>query len=1042
MLLLLAGGGRSPHAQAPQAAVNPDDILYILPTIEQVLLGSMAAEYQDLKARLGDGPYVKVGFSVSVLIDMTDWNVDTADREAVRARLAGTIEDIDNAIAEARAGGYPLSLSLMTAIRGAYDGAQTASEQDDRRNMMWYSDNALAPGWWTHSRYARKQFRVQEAYMREVGRVIADRMARYPETLVHASGDGEVELALDRANADPALTVYADYSPFAVAEFRDWIRAGGLYAAGQPLEGQAYANSSRYAGDGTPGTDTNGDGHTLNGDFGTAFTTWNLRAFDWSLADGETDGALPLASPFDPNTVSNPGGFDAPRVRGVKPADYFASSVFDYWKLWLAFRSAMLQHHNTEVAKWITTSPSVDSGTAGAVVSKNRWSSYQIPGDYLFNGSPSSPNGRYESSGSSWTTGDVSPYAEAGYTSFNLNFNCDLTKPTGPGSLQDGCGGPFPYFLTLKGLAPAIASRNLRFSLLEWHPSVPVALGLAPPENPFLFSNELTLLETYRPTVLSPFIWNDTIGLNPIKGAGTETMLRQLVSDLKNGLPPDPRVAVDGASPRQVTQPFTLTGAAYDLGKVRGSGRDTGMDSVTLRAVPASGGSAIVIGSAAYGETRSEVSAASGAQFWPSGFHISVTGLSPGAYDVVASGHSTVTGLTTDSAPVRVTVMAGAFSLDHASLHFTAVRAGGGFTAMTSPQDVLLTQGGAATAWTATPNQPWLSVSPASGTGSQPVTVSINAAAAPVSGTSTATVTFAAINGLADPIALTVTLAVTTAQATAAPVGSFDTPTDNSTVFGSIAVTGWAVDDVEVSRVELWRDAHPSDPANARFGGADARGGKIFIGYASFVEGARPDIEGLFPNAPRASRGGWGYIMLTRGLPWDGMGPFKIWAFVFDAEGHMVNLGGKTITVNNAASKKPFGAIDTPGQGETVSGLYADFGWVIPALGQGTIPQENVRVYIDGVFVGNPGGLSRRSDLDDAFGTQGYDTSQANRVLVIDTTQFANGVHTIGWLVTDTTGNADGIGSRFIRINNTPSIALRGNGTSQAGRTSRSGAHR
>jgi len=202
--------------------------------------------------------------------------------------------------------------------------------------------------------------------------------------------------------------------------------------------------------------------------------------------------------------------------------------------------------------------------------------------------------------------------------------------------------------------------------------------------------------------------------------------------------------------------------------------------------------------------------------------------------------------------------------------------------------------------------------------------------------------------------------------------------------------------------------------------GSDPRAGKIFIGNATFVEGSRPDIEGLFPNAPRSSRGGWGYLMLTRGLVWDGQGPFKLHAFVFDVEGNMTALGSKTITINNADSLKPFGAIDTPGQGETVSGTILNFGWVIPSknVHGTTISQAQVEVYIDNVFVGNPGGLSAREDLDAAFGPLGFDTSQANRVLAIDTTQFSNGVHTIGWLVYDSSGQGDGVGSRFIKIQN------------------------
>jgi hypothetical protein len=1036
--IALFAEGASPRAQGT-ATVNPDDILYIMPTVETTPSGSLAGEVADMRARIGEGSYVKVGLTRYIGVSMSDWNVNVADRAAVRAALAGTIADIDVEIDTARAGGYPLNLSLLCAIRERYDPAQTASEQEDRRNMMWYSDNALAPGWWTHSRYARKQFRIQEAYIRELARVLADRMARYPETLVNVSGDGEAELALDRANADPAQTVYADYSPFTVADFRDWLRAGGLYAAGQPFAGQTYANAARYAGDSSPGVDTNGDGHTVNGDFGTSFTSWDLKYFDWQLTDTETQGAIPSTAPFDPGAISNAGGFDAPRVRGAKPAGYFASTAVDYWKLWLTFRSAMLQRHNIEFAKWMTTTPSVDAGTAGYTISRTRFSSYQIPGDYLFNGTPENPNGRYESSGSSWTTADVTPYGSAGYTSFNINLNGT--------PLCNGC--PYPYFLTLHGLAPAIASRNLRFSLLEWHPSVSPGPEYQPTDNQFLYDNDRELLKKYRPTVLSPFIWpNDAARLMLIKGAGTETMLRQLVTDLKDGLPADPRLTIDGAATgRTLVQPFTLTGAAYDLGKVRGSGRDTGIDVVTIRATPVGGGASVTLSGGTYGSQRSEVASAHGAQFGPSGFSQTVNNLPGGTYDFVVSGHSTHTGLTVAGASVRITAAAGgsatSFTTDRASLAFAGVRDGTSFTSLTAAQQLLLTNVGGSSNWTAASSQPWVQLSPASGFGTRTVNVSINPLTAPTSGTSSATITFTSADAVAAAKTVAVTFTVTTASSPASPPsGSFDTPTDGTTVSGSIAITGWALDNIEVTKIEIWRDAHTSDPAGARSGAADARGGKIFIGNATFVEGARPDVEALSPGSPRSYRAGWGYIMLTRGLVWDGKGAFKLHAFAFDAEGNMSALGSKTITIDNASATKPFGAIDTPGQGETVSGTILNFGWVIPSIGQ-TISQQNVQVFIDNVFVGNPGGMSARADLDAAFQPLGFDTSQANRVLAIDTTQFSNGVHTIGWLVTDSSGRADGVGSRFIKIQNSaPATQMTASPSSSATAGTASGGRR
>ena len=174
---------------------------------------------------------------------------------------------------------------------------------EDRRVMQWYSDHTLADGWWTLSRYARRQYFVRQLYVKALGRVIANRMVRYPDTVIAASGDGEVELAF-KANGPP----YADYSPYATAEFCDWLRGGGLYAPGQPFAVDAYTNSARYRGDSSPAADTNGDGHTLNGDFGTPFTTWQMRYFDWDLADDPfaDPRAIPASEYTAPERIRGP----------------------------------------------------------------------------------------------------------------------------------------------------------------------------------------------------------------------------------------------------------------------------------------------------------------------------------------------------------------------------------------------------------------------------------------------------------------------------------------------------------------------------------------------------------------------------------------------------------------------------------------------------------------------------------------------------------------------------------------------------------------
>ena len=250
-------------------------------------------------------------------------------------------------------------------------------------------------------------------------------------------------------------------------------------------------------------------------------------------------------------------------------------------------------------------------------------------------------------------------------------------------------------------------------------------------------------------------------------------------------------------------------------------------------------------------------------------------------------------------------------ALDKTSLVFSAVNNGAAFTAQTSAQTVRLTQTGAGTVtWTAASTTPWLVVSPTSGSGSATLTISTQfASGLTASQTGSVTLTFTGAGNTAGPI--TVTLASLVSGTTAAPTGSFDTPTDGTTgVTGSIAVTGWAMDDVEVTGVRILRDPVAGEPA----------GTLVLIGNAVLVDGARPDVQASFPTSPRNTRAGWGYLMLTNFLPGLGNGTFRLTAIADDADGHSTTLGTKTITCTNSTATAPFGAIDTPAQGGTVSG--------------------------------------------------------------------------------------------------------------------------
>ena len=346
-------------------------------------------------------------------------------------------------------------------------------------------------------------------------------------------------------------------------------------------------------------------------------------------------------------------------------------------------------------------------------------------------------------------------------------------------------------------------------------------------------------------------------------------------------------------------------------------------------------------------------------------------------------------------------------SLNRSKLNFGAVA--GSTPVVTPAQEVTLAQSGSTVAaWSAISNQTWLKVSPAAGTGGAKLAVSIVASALPGVGPYVGMLTIDSAGASNSPLSVPVTLDVKAASS--APYGSFDSPANNSGGWASsIPVTGWALDDVKVANVRIWRDPVAPEPA----------GNLIFIGDADIVPGARPDVETAHPSAPLAYRAGWGYMLLTNFLPAGGNGTYKLYAIAADAEGNSSRLGTSTITVDNAHAVKPFGALDRPAPGETISGtVFPNWGWALtpqPAM----IPADGstLKVMVDGVNLGQPTYGLLRSDIAGLFPTYANATTAVG-VKTLDTTTLADGMHTIAWIARDNQGHVDGIGSRYFYVLN------------------------
>jgi Viral BACON domain len=319
----------------------------------------------------------------------------------------------------------------------------------------------------------------------------------------------------------------------------------------------------------------------------------------------------------------------------------------------------------------------------------------------------------------------------------------------------------------------------------------------------------------------------------------------------------------------------------------------------------------------------------------------------------------------------------------------------------------------------------WLSVTPAAGccyATPRAITATITASPTLAAGTYTAQMVFTSQGGamaMTVPVILNIT-------PPAPPFGVFDTPRNGVTgLAGAFAVGGWALSTVGVANVGLWREPIGNEPAAAN--------GLVFMVNATTIAGSRPDVAAAFPSYPN-NNFGWGAQILTTGLPGtnglpQGNGTYKIHAIATDTTGLTADIAGPiTVSVNNAASRLPFGTIDTPTQGGTASGTaFVNFGWILtPQPNIVSMDGSTITVYIDDQPVGHPTYNFSRCDITfQGLRNSGSTDCTKNGTspgpvgfFTIDTTKLTNGLHSIQWGVSDSGGNVQGIGSRFFIVQN------------------------
>lgn len=278
----------------------------------------------------------------------------------------------------------------------------------DLRNFQWRMDGKTWEGVKhdqdardyrivTPSRYAlalRKEFerRCKEDMAAPIARVIKN----IPGVIYGVNACIENELALGYKHG-MGRNHLADYSPYAITEFRDWMLHRGMYNADSGVySGQgaqeaiigAYKDingrkRSQFFDDPTP-DNANGTGVSFNEYFGTQYATWSLKFWDLrEFPEPITDVN------FDPSPDSGrgfiTGGFDAPRV--IEPQNI-------YWKAWswdvqdheleypngnpqnpaFGFRQVMVRNFVNSILKWLE-----EGG-----IPKELITAHQIPAEMLF----------------------------------------------------------------------------------------------------------------------------------------------------------------------------------------------------------------------------------------------------------------------------------------------------------------------------------------------------------------------------------------------------------------------------------------------------------------------------------------------------------------------------------------------------------------------------------------------------------------------------------------------------------------------------------
>ena len=224
-------------------------------------------------------------------------------------------------------------------------------------------------------------------------------------------------------------------------------------------------------------------------------------------------------------------------------------------------------------------------------------------------------------------------------------------------------------------------------------------------------------------------------------------------------------------------------------------------------------------------------------------------------------------------------------------------------------------------------------------------------------------------------------------------VGVVERPLEGQTVSGVVLVNGFAIDEANVSKVELFVDDAYQHDANINIPRID-------------VIQAYPDWEGIQTKKPGFTTG----FLASRFT--SGAHTIHVMVTTSDGVSHMV--GRRVIEIDNTINQPPFGAIDIPDllPVHDANGSFPVVGWATDADGI-----ERVDLIVDGLVTQSAVYGDPRPDVANAF----PDLPAAlfsGFIAHLDSTRLTDGIHQLAIRVTDQLGLTRTIGQRTVQVFN------------------------